>query len=46
MGFSNGDIYKTVDSKLANRKDPERATETTDHFLLWNTPGIYVGKKR
>ena len=25
---------KTVDLKLANRKNPERVTETTDHFLF------------
>ena len=40
---------KTVNLKLANRKNPERVTETKDHFLFVEHPPVFTlgksGKK-
>ena len=44
--FQTEIFTKTVDLKLANRKDPERATETTDHFLFVEHPPVFTLKKR
>ena len=47
--FQTEIFTKTVDLKLANRKNPERATETTDHFLFVEHPPVFTlgksGKK-
>ena len=47
--FQTEIFTKTVDLKLANRKNPERATETKDHFLFVEHPPVFTlgksGKK-
>ena len=47
--FQTEIFTKTVDLKLANRKNPENTTETTDHFLFVEHPPVFTlgksGKK-